>query len=137
MLERVSSILTELTRVEAQRINLEARIQAIEQGKEQGMPEELLNKRKEFINADPAIEELVRSVVRLEQDLIAARQLMTPENPLLKQKEEFLDSFRKRLDERRQEAGKEFDVMIAEDVNQAARNKLLNARAELEADRCL
>jgi polysaccharide biosynthesis transport protein len=132
MLERVSNILTELTRVEAQRINLEARIQAIEQGKEQGMPEELLNKRKEFINSDPAIQELVRSVVRLEQDLIAARQIMTPENPLLKQREEFLDSFRKRLDERRQEAGKEFDAMIAEDVNQAARNKLLNARAELE-----
>jgi capsular exopolysaccharide synthesis family protein len=132
MLERVSSILIELTKVEAQRINVEARIQALEQGKEQGLPDELLNKRKEYINSDPALQELVRNIVRQEQDLIAARQLMTPENPLLKQKEEFIESFRKRLDERRQEAGKEFDALIAEDANLAARNRLLNARAELE-----
>jgi capsular exopolysaccharide synthesis family protein len=132
MLGRVSGLLTELTRVEAQRINLEARIQMLEQGKEQGLPQELLNNRNERINADPTIQELVRNVVRLEQDLISSKQLMTPENPMLKQKEEFLDAFKKRLEEKRQEVAKDFDAMAAEEVNIVVKNEMLNLRSELE-----
>lgn len=132
MLGRVSYLLTELTKVEAQRINLESQIQMLEQGKVRGLPQELLNKRNERINADPTIQEISRNVVRLEQDLIASKQFMTPENPVLKQKGEFLDSFRKRLDERRLEVGKNFDNMTAEEVNVASHNELLNARAQLE-----
>jgi len=132
MLGRVSSLLAEQTKVEAQRINLEARIQMLEQGKARGLPDELFNKRNEHINSDPAIQELVRNVVRLEQDLIAARQLMTLENPMLKQKEEFLDSFKKRLDERRLEVSKDFEAIAAQEVNVAVKNELLNAHSELE-----
>jgi capsular exopolysaccharide synthesis family protein len=132
MLQRVASLLAELTKVEAQRINREARIQVLEQGKARGLPDELLNKRNQHINSDPAIQELVRNVVRLEQDLIAARQIMTPGNPMLKQKEEFLDSFKKRLDERRHEVDKDFETMAAEEVNVAIKNELLNAHSELE-----
>ena len=118
MLQRVASLLAELTKVEAQRISLEVRIQVLEQGKGQDVPEDLLSKRNERINADPTVQELVRSIVRLEEDLIAARQVMTPENPLLKQKEEFIESFKKRLEERRRELGKD--------------NELQNSRAQLE-----
>lgn len=132
MLDRVSSLLAELTKVEAQRINLESRIQMLEQGKNQGLPDELLSKRNERINSDPTVQELVRSVVRLEQDLIAARQLMTPENPLLKQKEEFLVSFKKCLDEKRREVAKDFDTMAAEEVNVVVKNELLNVRSQFE-----
>ncbi len=121
MLQRVASLLAELTKVEAQRISLEARIQVLEQGKGQGVPEERLNKRNERINADPAVQELVRSIVRLEEDLIAARQFMTPENPLLKQKEEFVESFGKRLEEKRRE-----------EANDIGKNELQNSRAQLE-----
>ncbi len=132
MLQRVASLLAELTKVEAQRINLEARIQVLEQGKGQGLQEEWLAKRNERVNADPTIQELVRSIVRLEQDLIAAKQLMTSENPLLKQKEEFVDSFKKHLEERRQEVGKDFENQFAEEVNAINRNELRNSRARLE-----
>ncbi|MGA2069875.1 MAG: polysaccharide biosynthesis tyrosine autokinase [Sedimentisphaerales bacterium] len=121
MLQRVASLLAELTKVEAQRINLEARIQVLEEGKGQGVPEERLNKRNERINADPTVQELVRSIVRLEEDLIAARQFMTPENPLLKQKEEFVESFKKRLEEKRQE-----------EANDIGKNELQNSSAQLE-----
>jgi Mrp family chromosome partitioning ATPase len=57
---------------------------------------------------------------------------MTPENPLLKQKEEFLDSFKERLDEKRQEVSKSFDSMAAEEVNVVVKNELLNVRSQLE-----
>ena len=132
MLQRVASLLAELTKVEAQRINLEARIQVLEQGKGQGLPEEWLDRRNERINADPTVQELVRSIVRLEQDLVAAKQLMTSENPLLKQKEELVESFKKRLEERRQEMGKDFESQIAEEVNVISKNELRNSRARLE-----
>ncbi len=132
MLQRVASLLAELTKVESQRINLEVRIQVLEQGKEQGLPEEWLSKRNERINADPTVQEFVRSIVRLEQDLIAARQLMTSENPLLKQKEEFVESFKKHLEERRQQVGKDFESQIADDVNIMNKNELRNYRAQLE-----
>ena len=131
MLDRVSSLLGELTKVEAQRIKAEARIESIEKGQEQTMPEEWLKKRKEFINNDPTLQELVRNSVRLEEELISSRQLMTPENPLLKQKEEFVETFKKRLEERRQELGKDFDNMVVQEVNLTAQNELINLRSEL------
>jgi capsular exopolysaccharide synthesis family protein len=132
MLGRVSNLLMELTKTEAQRINLEAKIQMLEQGKVRGLPDEMFNKRSERINNDPTIQEISRNVVRLEEDLIASKQLMTPDNPLLKQKEEFLDSFRRRVDERRQEISKEFDTMAVQEANMTSQNELLNARAQLE-----
>ncbi|MBN2020373.1 MAG: polysaccharide biosynthesis tyrosine autokinase [Sedimentisphaerales bacterium] len=131
MLEKVSQLLSELTQVEAQRINIESRIEAIESGSSRAMPEEWLNKRKDYINSDPAIQELVRNLARLEQDMMASRQLMTSENPLLKQKEEFVASFEKRLNEKRQEVGKDFDIMVVEEVNLASKNELLNLRGQL------
>jgi polysaccharide biosynthesis transport protein len=132
MLQRVGNLLMELTKVESQRINLEAKIQILEQGKGEGVPEEWIAKRNERINADPTVQELVRSIVRLEQDLIAAKQLMTSENPLLKQKEEFVESFKKRLDTRREEVGQEFEKQIAEEVNVFNKNQLRNCRTQLE-----
>jgi polysaccharide biosynthesis transport protein len=112
-------------KLEAQRLNLDTKIQSIEQG--QGG--DLFNKRNEHINADPLVQELVRSIVRLEQDLIASRQLMTPENPLLKQKEEFVESFKKRLEERRQEVGKDFEGQISGEANAINSNELVNSYA--------
>jgi len=132
MLQRVSSLLSELTKTEAQKINFESRIQALEEGKGQGLSNTLLNSRNQRIDSDPTVQELVRNVVRLEQDLVAAKQLMTPENPMLKQKEEFLFAFKKRLEERRQEVAKSFDAIAAEEVNVAAKNEILNLHSELE-----
>jgi len=132
MLERVAGLLSDLTKVEAQRINLETRIQALEQGTEKGLPQEWLRKRSEYINNDPGMQELLRNVIRLEQDLISAKQLMTPENPMLKQKEEFLESFKIRLDERRQEVSKDFDALAAEEMDMAAKNELLTVRSQLD-----
>jgi polysaccharide biosynthesis transport protein len=132
MLDRVSSLLSDLTKVESQRISFEARIKVLEQGTELGLPEEILSKRNERINSDPTVQEIIRSVVRLEQDLIASRQIMTPGNPLLQQKEEFVESFRKKLDERRQEVAKDFENQVAEEVNTVARNELRNIREKHE-----
>jgi capsular exopolysaccharide synthesis family protein len=132
MLDQVSSLLAELTQVEKNRINLESRIEAIKDGNDQSMPDEWLKKRSEHINTDPGIQELLRNSVLLEQDIIAAKQIMTPQNPLLKQKEEFLESFKKRISERREDVGREFDAAAAQDVNLARKNEMLKIHSELE-----
>jgi polysaccharide biosynthesis transport protein len=132
MLEGVSSLLTELRQVEKNRIGFEARIEAIEQGKVQNMPEEWLKKRNDFINADPGIQELLRSSVTMEKELIASKQIMTPENPLLKQREDFIESLKKRIDERRDEVGKSFDSMLVTEANEVAKNELINLRSQKE-----
>ncbi len=132
MLDQVSNLLAELTQIEKTRINLESKIDAIKDGNEKGMPDEWLKRRNDHINSDPGIQELLRSSVVLEQDIISSKQIMTAQNPQLKQKEDFLESFRKRIGERRQEVGKEFDDMIAKDINLGMKNEMIKMKAELE-----
>ncbi len=132
-LERVTTLLSELTKTEAQRINLEAQIQFLERTKEQSIaPEDLLKMRNEFSNSDPIILELTRNIVELERDLIVAEQTMTPENPALKQKQELLDAFQLRLEEKRQESAKKFDDMVSEQINKAGKQNLLDIQTKLE-----
>ena len=132
MLNRVSNLLTELTKVESERISCEARIQVLEEGKGLGVPVELMTKRNERINSDPTIQELSRNLVRLDQELIEAKQVMTPENPMLKQKEEFIATFKRHLEDRRKELSRDFEAMTAEEVNVAAKNELLIAKGQLQ-----
>ncbi len=132
-LQRVTTLLSELTKTEAQRINLEAQAQFLERTKEQSIePKDLLKMRADFINSDPTILELTRSIIQFEQDLIVAKQTMTPENPTLKQKQELLDAFQARLEEKRQEITKNFDDMVPEQINRAGKEKIFDAQTKLE-----
>jgi len=133
MLARVTTLLGELTKLEARRINLEAQVQLLEQAKEQTIePEELLTMRTDYINANPSVQELTKNIVELERDLIIAQQQMTPDNPSLKRKQELLDAFQARLKKKREEVGKEFDSMVSQQQTKASKDKLLAAQAELE-----
>jgi len=133
MLQRVTTLLAELTKLEARRISLEAQVQLLEQTKEQAIaPEELLKMRSEHVNADPTVQEFTRSIVELEQGLIVAKQTLTPTNPALKQRQDVLDAFKLRLEEQRQEVANSFDALVSEVISKAGKEKLYNARAELE-----
>jgi len=133
MLQRVTALLAVLTEVEARRINLEAQLQFLEQTKEQAIaPEYLLSMRNEYINSNPIVQELTQSIIALEQEFIIAKQTLAPGNPALKQKQELLDAFQSRFEQRRQQLGENFDDMVSEQANKAGKEKLLNARTELE-----
>ncbi len=133
MLQRVTQLLAELTKVEARRINLEAQVQLLKQTKEQTLsPQALLKMRNEYINADTLLQELTKNIVQLEQDLIAAKQELAPENPALKRKQGLLDAFQLRLEQRRKEIAGTFDEMVSEQASNISQERLLNAQAELE-----
>ncbi len=132
MLERVSSLLGELTKVEARRIGLETQIKLLEENKPSSPPDELMRMREEYINSDIAVQELTRQEAQVEQDLFLSQQTMVAGNPLLQQKEEFVKAFRSRLEEKREEVGKKFDERMSKQVDKVNVEKLVNARLELE-----
>jgi len=136
MLQRVTTLLGELTKLEAHRINLEAQVQLLEQTKEQAItPEELLKMRNEYVNSDPTIQELTRSIVQFENDLITAKQTLAPGNPALEQKQQLLEAFQSRLEEKRGAIAKNFDDIVSEEVAKTSKGNLFNARTELEQTR--
>jgi capsular exopolysaccharide synthesis family protein len=133
MLQRVSSLLAELTRIEAHRISLEAQVQLLEQTKEQTTaPEDLIRMREAYINGDPTVTSLTGNIAQLDQACIVASQTLAPTNPELERKAELLKALEARLEERKKEAGKTFNEMMTKEIDKAGSQKLVNTRTELE-----
>ncbi len=133
MLQRVASLLTELTRVESEKMMLEAELQQLDRQRDGALvSDDVLQKRNEYINEDLTVQELTRHIVELEQDHIAVKQTLAPANPVIRQKQEFLDAFRARLEERRSEVATNFDDMMTRQLGQAAREKRDAAQARLD-----
>ena len=133
MLQRVASLLAELTKLESHRINLEAQVQLLEQTKEQAIAlEELVRMREAYINSDPTVASLTTNIAQLDQGYIVASQTLAPTNPELERKAELLKTLKERLEERKQEAGKTFDEMMSKEIAKTNTQKLANAKTELE-----
>ncbi len=128
-LQRVNTLLAELTRIEANRINLEAQVQFLQQTKQQAVtPDIVLERRTQYVNSNPMVQELTRSIVQLEQQLIEARQTFGPGNPVLKQKEELLTAFQSRLEQRKKEVEKDFENIVSNEADKANKERLLAHR---------
>ena len=133
ILQRVTMMLSELAKVQARRISLETQVQLLEQFPQQGIElEELLRIRNEYINSDPTVQKLSQDIIQLDRDIIIAKQTFAPENPAIQQKQELVDAFQARLEEKRQEIAKEFDAMAAQETTNTSKQKLRAATAELE-----
>ncbi|MHC4560636.1 MAG: GumC family protein [Planctomycetota bacterium] len=136
MLTRVSSLLATLTTVEANRLNLEARVLLLERMKEQTIaPEELLKMRQAYINQDPVVVSFTDNITQLDQELIIARQQLSPTNPEIPRKVELLETLKAHLEERKKEASEAFDELVAKEAADAGRKQLITVRSELEQTR--
>jgi len=136
MLQRVSNLLNTLTSVEAERIKLEAQVQLLERTREQAIsPEDLLKMRQEYINQDPAVVAFTGNITQLEQELIVAKQTLSPMNPELSRKSELLRILKEHLEDRRQEASSAFDELVAKESAEAGNKQLIAVRSELEQTR--
>ncbi len=133
MLQRVSMLLSELAKVEARRLSFETQVQLLEQFPEQSIaPGELLRMRNEYINSDLTVQELTRSIIQLDRDLIISKQTLTAENPALKQKQELMSSLQSRLEEKSKEVAEEFDSIVSKETSTVSKEKLRAAKAELD-----
>jgi len=133
--QRVSMLLSELARLDARKISLGTQVELLEQFPEQDQdikPEEMLRIRNEYINSDPTVQKLSQDIIQLDRDLIIAKQTLQAGNPVLKQKQDLIDAFQPRLEEKRQEVGEDFDTIISKETANASKQKLRAAKAELE-----
>ena len=70
-----SQLMTELIQLEAQRIAAEANIGLLEKTEKLELsPEQMVGLRREYVNSNPMVAELSKSIVAMEQDLIVAQQ---------------------------------------------------------------
>ncbi|MDT8301029.1 MAG: hypothetical protein RQ760_06050, partial [Sedimentisphaerales bacterium] len=131
--QRIPFLYAELTRLESRKINLETQKKLLDDHPEHSIErEEMIKIRNDYINSDPAVMELTRTIIQLERDLIMAQQNLSVENPVLQQKQELIDAFQLRLKDKRKEAEDKFDVMAAKEAVNASIIKLRAVEAELE-----
>jgi len=132
-LRRQSMLLTELTKLEAQRIELEANVDLLEETETASLsPDQVMAARKEYVNSDPMISELSAGIVQMERDLLVAKQSLNAGNPALIQREQLLETFKQTLEEKRKQLEKEFDDGLEERLKIAAEQRLANAQAQIQ-----
>ncbi|MBN2593716.1 MAG: polysaccharide biosynthesis tyrosine autokinase [Sedimentisphaerales bacterium] len=136
MLQRVASLMDTLNRVEAERLKLEAQVKLLERTREQPIPAaELLKMRQDYINQDPTVVAFTGNITQLEQDIIVARQTLSPTNPELSRKTELLGILKEHLEERKKEASSAFDNLVAKESAEAGNKELVTIRSQLEQTR--
>ncbi len=130
--QRIPMLYAELVRLDSRIMNLEIQVPVLEQFPEQSIePEEMLRIRNEYINSNPEVQELTRTIIQLEHDLIMAQQNFSVENPILQQKQELIDRFQLRLKGKTEEVAEEFDVMASKEAVNSSKMKYLAAKTEL------
>jgi len=133
-LTQVANLLRTLTEVEARRIYLQARVKVLldPNGQEAVSLQERVSMREEYVSKDPAVQARAANIVALEQELIIARQDLTPGNPQIKQKEELLEALRTSFEEQKNKARERFDTMVKEQTATLGDKQLSALKAELE-----
>ncbi len=134
-LQRVGSLLAELTKLQARRINLEIRVKVLEKmdvNEPAVDPGEMVQMRQQFINNDRTVSLLTANIAQMEQALVEARQLYTESNPEIKRKEELIAAMQQRLEEAKTEAGKSFEELMANQKQKSGVDEVELAKKELE-----
>jgi capsular exopolysaccharide synthesis family protein len=98
-------------------------------------PAELLKMRRDYINQDTSVTALTDRITELEQEIIVAKQTLSPANPEIENKVQLLDALKQRLDGRKQEASKDFDDLVAKETAEAGNKQLVSVRSQLDQTR--
>ncbi len=133
MLKRVGSLQEKLTEFEMRKIGLQVEEKLLENSRENKLdPKDMMRMRHDFINSDLMVQTLTENIAEMEQQLITAKQNLAPTNPDLKRKEKLIAEMETRLDEKREEVGKNFDEMVAKQMEQTEKSKLNSVKTELD-----
>jgi uncharacterized protein involved in exopolysaccharide biosynthesis len=130
-MNRRSALQGELTRLEAMKIKVDADIGTYEKAEKlDRAPEELMQARMTYINADPMIKELTTRIVQTELDLIVARQTQPAADATDTQREAVLKALQQKLEEKRLTLTEEFNKEMESNLREAARQRVAQARTE-------
>ena len=129
---RLTALLGELTRLESQKISADASIGLLENAEKVApSPEQMVSGRREYVNSDPMVAELSKSIVAMERDLLVSAQTLQAGHPTLVRTQATLDTFKKRLEDKRQALEQEYDSGLAGRLKEAAQQRLAAAKMEL------
>jgi type II secretory pathway component GspD/PulD (secretin) len=132
-LQRVATLLDTRTKTEARRMQLETELKLLEQtGEQTATPQALLKMRQDYTNNDPTIKALAEKVAQVEMELLLARQTSAESSPEITNKTRLLQGLKKRLDELKNEVGRSFDELMAEETAKGKQQKLARLQAELQ-----
>ncbi len=133
MLQQVAALQKKLTDIQMDKMSLliQIQLQDANDGIEM-LPENFTKMRYEFVNDDLMIKGLTEKIIQLENDLITAKQHLTPTSSNLADKMALLDSMKKKLDERRSEADKDFNDIIIKEFATSQKEHKKNLYAQLE-----
>jgi succinoglycan biosynthesis transport protein ExoP len=150
-LQRMGMLLGKITEWEARRIDLEAQVNVLKDKLElpDANTQEQITEKQElateveqtldandptrlnYINADPTLRAFMANLTKLEQELIVAKQILTPTNPELKNKADVIETLKERIEQRKTEVVEMYDGFIAKETAEAEEEKLLNAKKQL------
>lgn len=132
-LQRVATLLDTRTKTEARRMQLETELKLLEQtGEQTATPQALLKMRQDYTNNDPTIKALAEKLAQVEMELLLARQTSAESSPEITNKTRLLQGLKKRLDELKNEVGRSFDELMAEETAKGKQQKLARLQAELQ-----
>ena len=125
-------LMGELINLESQKIAAEANVDLLKKTEKVELsPEQKVSLRREYVNSDPMVSELSKSIVSMERDLIT-QQALVKEHPRLSQELAALESLKAKLADKRKELEQEYDSGLEAREKEAARQRLTVAEMELE-----
>lgn len=132
---RQTMLQNELTRLEAQRIKIDADIGLYDDPNDPNSapdmsPEAIVQARNSYINSDPMVQELSTTIVQMKRGLIADQQTLTAANPAYTQRQNILKAFEQELEQKRLALAEEFDSSLESKLKDAARQRLVQAKAQ-------
>ena len=133
MLQRVAVLQGLATKIDADKILLEIKIELLEKTKDRTfLQKALLERRYTFVQNDILVQMLTERIAQLEEELISAGQILSDDNPKLKQRTELLEVFKAKLEENREKVEKTFDESITEELSENREAELADAKLELQ-----
>ncbi len=130
-LQRVDSLLAELGKLQARRINLEIRVKVLENmdmNEPTVDPGEMVQMRQQFVANDALVKELAGEVAQIERELAEAAQQQSSDNPESKRLQAAVATMRERLADAQERARNAFDA----EAGKKRVGELELARRELE-----
>ena len=134
MLARVKVLQDLVTSIESEQLLLETKIELLEKIKDlPRFAEGLLERRHAFVQSDVVYRTLAKRIATLQEELIAAKQILKPGNPHLTRSIELSSAFEASLEQRKQDLERAFDETISEEMAQNQVVELNSSRVQLQS----
>jgi beta-lactamase regulating signal transducer with metallopeptidase domain/type II secretory pathway component GspD/PulD (secretin) len=132
-LQRVATLLNELTKTEVTRLQLESELKTLKECEEPAVwRQELLQMYQDHIFSDTTMDALAEQIAQVEMELALARRTFSDAHPQVKKKTELLQALNKRVDDWKRDRAETLDEVMAKQAAEDHKQNLTRAHARLE-----